>query len=101
MLFGKLKKKEAPVFADVYVYGRFSTCTYSCSAGEYRDGELVVVDVMGKLYPGRIVGLYPDPPKDVPKSVKFKPVEKALRLKDKKTLVYWSDKVEQLLSENL
>ena len=80
-------------FARVYPYGFWSVCTYTCDAS-YEDGELVVVDIKGQLYPGRIVELTNRWPEDIPRNIQLKPIIRRLKASDKGKLAYWSEQLD-------
>ena len=86
------------LYAAVYPYGFWSVCTYTCDA-TYDEGDLVVVDIKGKQYPGRIVNLSSTWPEEVPRNVTLKPVLRRLKATDKGRLEYWSDKIDEFFTQ--
>lgn len=93
--------RSAVMYALVFIYnGDYSKATYICDP-DYRDGQIVIVDYKGSRYAGRILDLDDERPDDIPKNVKFKPILKRFRWSDKKSLAYWSERVQEVIEDEI
>ena len=99
-MFGWGKKSD--VYALVFVYdSKFGNCTYICREGDYFNKQIVVVDKLGKLYAGRILGMSEDRPEGIPRNVQFKRIIKPFSMKDVPSLDYWNEDIEKVVKESL
>jgi hypothetical protein len=93
--------RSSVMYALVFIYnGDYSKATYICDP-DYRDGQIVIVDYKGSKYAGRILDLDDERPDDIPKNVKFKPILKRFRWSDKKSLAYWSERVQEVIEDEI
>lgn len=93
--------RSAVMYALVFIYnGDYSKATYICDP-DYQDGQIVIVDYKGDKYAGRILDLDDERPDDIPKNVKFKPILKRFRWSDKNSLAYWSERVQEVIEDEI
>lgn len=93
--------RSAVMYALVFIYnGDYSKATYICDP-DYQDGQIVIVDYKGSRYAGRILDLDDERPDNIPKNVKFKPILKRFRWSDKKSLAYWSERVQEVIEDEI
>lgn len=93
--------RSAVMYALVFIYnGDYSKATYICDPN-YKDGQIVIVNYKGSRYAGRILDLDDERPDDIPKNVKFKPILKRFRWSDKNSLAYWSERVQEVIEDEI
>lgn len=105
---GRKKKKArrteprvAQLYALVYVYsGNYNKATYICGP-EYHEKQIVIVDLKGKHYAGRILELDYERPEDIPANVVFKPIIKPFTWKDKKAMDFWNNRVQEVIEQEI
>jgi len=85
--------KQQIRYTLVYPYGFWSKCWY-VSDMSFNDGDLVIVDIKGDKYPGRIVEITYTRPKELPPDVNLKRVERHLKASDKHWMKYWSEQLD-------
>ncbi len=89
-MFGIFKKKQ--IYSLVYVHGKFFNCTY-LNTKQFPEGSLVVVDVRGEKYSGRILENSHQQPEGT-KGVQFKEIIKLLEPEDRANVKGWNDVVD-------
>ena len=91
---GKSRGGSTRFYANVFIYnGEFRSSVYLCKPSYYVS-QIVVVNYKGQEYAGRIVDIFYERPRDIPKDVVFKEIIKPFEKSDMNKVAYWNDSIE-------